>query len=71
MQRTALRFALRRRCRLWAEAKDGSGTVFRFTVPKYHEEGSPGAGVEPEAVIAIVNDDPSMGEAQGCAKKSR
>jgi hypothetical protein len=54
-----------------AEPKEGSGTVFRFTVPKYHEEGSPGAGVEPEAVIAIVNDDPSMGEAQGCAKKSR
>jgi PAS domain S-box-containing protein len=26
--------------RLWAEAKDGPGTVFHFTVPKYHEEGS-------------------------------
>jgi hypothetical protein len=54
-----------------AEPKEGSGTVFRFTVPKYHEDGSPGAGVEPDAVIAIVDDDLSTGEAQGCAKKSR
>jgi signal transduction histidine kinase len=29
--------------RLWAEAKDGPGTVFRFMVPKYHEEGSDAA----------------------------
>jgi signal transduction histidine kinase len=26
--------------RLWAEAKDGHGTVFHFTLPKYDEEGS-------------------------------
>ncbi len=25
--------------RLWATAKDGPGTVFHFTLPKYHEEG--------------------------------
>ncbi len=24
--------------RLWAEGKDGLGTIFHFTVPKYHEE---------------------------------
>ena len=26
--------------RLWAEAKDGPGTTFHFSVPKYHEEDS-------------------------------
>jgi PAS domain S-box-containing protein len=26
--------------RLWATAKDGAGTVFHFTLPKYHEEES-------------------------------
>ena len=26
--------------RLWAIAKDGPGTSFHFTLPKYHEEGS-------------------------------
>ena len=26
--------------RLWATAKDGSGTMFNFTLPKYHEEAS-------------------------------
>jgi PAS domain S-box-containing protein len=26
--------------RLWAAAKDGPGTIFHFTVPKYREEGS-------------------------------
>jgi PAS domain S-box-containing protein len=26
--------------RLWATAKDSPGTVFHFTVPKYHEEGA-------------------------------
>src|SRR5208337_1827413 len=30
--------------RLWATAKDGAGTVFHFTLPKYHEEES-NAGV--------------------------
>ena len=30
--------------RLWAEAKDGPGTVFHFTVPKHHDGGSNGAG---------------------------
>jgi signal transduction histidine kinase len=28
--------------RLWAEAKDGPGTVFSFTLPKHREEGSHG-----------------------------
>jgi len=31
--------------RLWATAKDGAGTIFCFTLPKYHEEES-NAGVE-------------------------
>jgi len=33
--------------RLWAEGKEGPGTVFHFTVPKYHDEGLNGrvAGV--------------------------
>jgi hypothetical protein len=48
---------------LWAEAMDALGTVFRFTVPKYQEEGSHGAGADPDAVIAIVDDDASMGKA--------
>jgi signal transduction histidine kinase len=26
--------------RLWATAKDGPGTIFHFTLPKYHEEES-------------------------------
>jgi signal transduction histidine kinase len=26
--------------RLWATAKDGPGTIFYFTLPKYHEEES-------------------------------
>ena len=26
--------------RLWATAKDGPGTIFHFTLPKYHEERS-------------------------------
>jgi signal transduction histidine kinase len=26
--------------RLWATAKDGPGTVFHFTLPRYHEEES-------------------------------
>ena len=30
--------------RLWATAKDGTGTIFYFTLPKYHDEGS-NAGV--------------------------
>jgi len=30
--------------RLWATAKDGAGTIFHFTLPKYHEEES-NAGV--------------------------
>ena len=30
--------------RLWAEAKDGPGTIFNFTLPKYHKDGS-NAGV--------------------------
>jgi signal transduction histidine kinase len=25
---------------LWAAAKDGPGTIFHFSLPKYHEEGS-------------------------------
>jgi signal transduction histidine kinase len=25
--------------RLWATAKEGSGTIFHFTLPKHHEEG--------------------------------
>jgi len=28
---------------LWATAKDGKGTMFHFTLPKYHEEGSDAA----------------------------
>jgi signal transduction histidine kinase len=30
--------------RLWATSKDGLGTIFSFTLPRYHEEG-PHAGV--------------------------
>ena len=26
--------------RLWATAKDGPGTMFHFTLPRYHEEAS-------------------------------
>jgi len=26
--------------RLWATARDGAGTMFHFTLPNYHEEGS-------------------------------
>jgi len=26
--------------RIWATANDGRGTIFHFTLPKYHEEGS-------------------------------
>ncbi len=28
--------------RLWATSKDGPGTIFHFTVPKHHDEGSDG-----------------------------
>jgi signal transduction histidine kinase len=31
--------------RLWATAKDGPGTIFYFTLPKYHEEEESHAGV--------------------------
>ena len=31
--------------RLWATAKDGPGTMFHFTLPKYEEEESAVAGV--------------------------
>ena len=30
-----------------------------------------GQAPEPDAVIAIVDDDASMGKAQGCARKTR
>jgi signal transduction histidine kinase len=26
--------------RIWATANDGQGTIFHFTLPKHHEEGS-------------------------------
>ena len=47
--------------RLWATAKDGPGTIFHFTLPKYHE-GESHAGVVETPVIAIVDDDPSVRE---------
>ena len=31
--------------RLWATAKDGKGTIFYFTLPKYHKEEESNAGV--------------------------
>ena len=46
--------------RLWATAKDGPGTSFHFTLPKYHEEGSHAESRESDAIIAIVDDDPSV-----------
>jgi hypothetical protein len=39
--------------------------MFHFTVPKYREEGAVRQLREPEAVIAIVDDDPSV--RSGCS----
>ena len=39
---------------------DGPGTSFHFTVPNYHDEESNAKSQESDAVIAIVDDDPSV-----------
>ena len=46
--------------RLWATAKDGPGTIFHFALPKYHEEGLHAGLRQPDTVIAVVDDDPSV-----------
>ena len=44
--------------RLWATAKDGAGTIFHFTLPKYHEESN--AGITTEASDSVPSSPPLL-----------